>query len=100
MARDDKATLKEINGAMVGFPRALRWDDFAMWDDADAAKAGVDARVVTKVKVTSWGFALGGKFGNYIDNLKVVVTLDSSASLAIKSVRTDFKLLNHEQGHF
>ena|SRR5215813_5055677 len=103
MAKDDKATLAETQAAMVGFPRLLRWDDFAMWDDADADRVGVDAQVGTNVKVKSWALTLGGKFGNYIDNLKVVVTLDSLATRATKAARTARtapRLLNHEQGHF
>lgn len=98
-----KATLAEIQAAMVGFPRLLRWDDFAMWDDADAERAGAEAQVSTNVKVKSWGLSLGGKFGNFIDNVKVVVTLDSLATRATKAARTARtapRLLNHEQGHF
>jgi hypothetical protein len=100
MGRDAKSTAKEIQAALVGFPRQLRWSDFGPWNDEHADAIGHDATIATNVKVTSWALALGGKFGSYIDNLKVTVTLDSARTYATEAARTKAALLNHEQGHF
>jgi hypothetical protein len=100
MGRDSKATQKEIQVALVGFPRKLRWEDFAKLEDAQADIIGADAHIATNVAVTSWKLVLGGKFGSYIDNLRVTVTLDSARTAVTDAGRTKPRLLNHEQGHF
>ncbi len=93
------ATPKEIQAALIGYPRQLRWDDFRKVDELpDGMQPEHDAGVGIDFKVTHFGILWAG--GKALYKPQVAVVLDSSNTWATDRARTDQKLLAHEQGHF
>ena len=98
MARDSKANSSDLRAAVLGFPRQLIWKDFG---DAPPNEGSAEAaQTAVKIKLTSWGLVFGGKFGWYLDNMKISVTTLPSGTWVTASARGRDDVLLHEQGHF
>jgi hypothetical protein len=89
----------EIQAALLGYPRQLRWDDFKRVDEPPAGvQPEHDAGVAMDFKLTHFGILWSE--GRALNKPQVAVVLDSSNTWATDRARTDKKLLAHEQGHF
>src|SRR5262245_28517209 len=95
----DMATPKEIQAALIGYPRELKWDDFRTIDEPpDGTRPEHDAHVSMNFRITHYGILYRDGKALDRDQLKVTVTLKDAWATA--RARTDKALLKHEQGHF
>jgi hypothetical protein len=91
------ATPKEIQAALIGYPRQLRWEDFRTVDELpDSTRPEHDAGVKMDFRITHYGILYQG--GKALYKPQVTVTLMDAWATA--RARTDKALLKHEQGHF
>jgi hypothetical protein len=90
------ATPKQIQAALIGYPRQLTWDDFRTIEEPpDGTPPEHDAGLSMDFN-PSYGILY--QQVNVIDNLRVKVVLKDA--WCTTRARTDKALLKHEQGHF
>lgn len=90
------ATAKDIQAALIGYPRQLTWDDFKTVEELPDGHHQHEAGVSMDFKVTHYGILWQG--GKALYKPRVTVSLVDAWALA--RVRGDKELLKHEQGHF
>src|ERR1700752_3661640 len=90
------ATAKDIQAALIGYPRQLRWEDFKTVGELPEDQPEHEAGLSMDFKVTHYGILWQG--GKALYKPQVTVYLKDAWCLA--RVRGDKQLLKHEQGHF
>lgn len=88
---------QEIQAAMTGFPRALKWDDFPRRTRSPSPP--MEAQTGARISMNPGVVRLVD--GDYrFRGARVTVSLDPRDSWAIASARSNSSLLQHEQGHY
>lgn len=90
------ATPREIQEALIGYPRQLRWEDFKTVAELPEDQQEHDAGLAMDFKVTHYGILWQG--GKALHKPQVTVYLKDAWCL--ERARGDKALLQHEQGHF